>query len=436
MDILNLEFPNLDRDRHIITPVYEYLKKKYGVSVISCNLNNRFFSLLRYRPKLLLLSNAHGQAETIEIMKIARASKIKVVTLVTEGNFHEENLHGYLWGWNHEKILNQDAFIFWNEKSKEITLKHHPELKDKIFVSGATGFDRFSLLKFRDKGGFLKEYNLTGYKGVIGIAGFGVFDHLERIDYLKEMQPAITDEQIQMHKSDLENLREIYLHLIQSNPDILFIVRHHPQITDTSKTEFTQVEHLPNVIVSNNYKTSEYGLNNITDVISVCDLWLGYESTTVVEAWMLKKPTILVNPTTDNFTRENHSSACPKVKTVAQLNEVIKEYYLTGRIGIFEALNDRRKAVIRDIIGYADGKNHQRAAGIIMKFLENQRRPSRLDIFRNLPFRFALKTTLRFYLFNTLLYKRIRPNVWASHYWYPLDKKEVAKYEMLYKSVV
>ena len=436
MDILNLEFPNLDRDRHIITPVYEYMKKKYAVSVVSCNLNNRFFSLLKYRPKLLLLSNAHGQIETIEIMKVACASGIKVVTLVTEGNFHEENLHGYLWGWNYEKKLNQDAFIFWNEKSKEITLKHHPELKEKIFVSGATGFDRFSLLTFKGKNEFLKEYNLTGYKGIIGIAGFGVFDHLDRIEYLKEMQPAITNAQIQMHKNDLERLRRIYFEFIQSNPDILFIVRYHPQVTDKSKTEFTEVENLPNVIVSNNYEASEYGLNNITDVISVCDVWIGYESTTVVEAWMLKKPTILVNPSSDNFIRENHSSACPKVKTAAELSEVVREYYSTGRIQIFDALNDKRAAIIRDIIGYADGKNYQRAAEIIIRFLENQKRPSAYKIFRNLPFRFALKTTLRFYLFNTLLYKKIRPNVWASHYWYPIDKGEVKKYETLYKAVV
>jgi surface carbohydrate biosynthesis protein len=436
MDILNLEFPNLDRDRHIITPVYEYLKKKHNVKAVSKNLHNRFFLLCWYRPKMLLLSNAHGQNETIEIMKVAHASGIKVITLVTEGNFHEENLHGYLWGWNYEKKLNQDAFIFWNEKSRQMSLKHHPELEGKLFVSGATGFDRYALFKFRSKTEFLSKHNLNAYKGIIGIAGFGVFDHLDRIEYLKKMQPAITDEQIQMHIADLEKLRQLYFDLAASNPDILFIIRQHPQVVDTTRSEFTKVVSLPNVIISNNYQKTKYELNNITDVISVCDIWMGYESTTVIEAWLLKKPAVLINPTSPDFVRENHSSACPKLKTLQEVQDVIQEFFATGKIAACEQLQQVKEEIINDIIGHNDGQNHRRAGDIIMHFLKGQNRPSLLRILRNTPFRYALRVTIRYYVYQSWLYKKIRPNVWASHHWYPLDKQEVKKYEELYRSAV
>lgn len=436
MDVLNLEFPNLDRDRHIITPVYAYLGKKYGLKIVSRNLNNRFFFLLKYRPSLLLLSNAHGQPETIEIMKVARKAGIAIVTLVTEGNFHEENLHGYLWGWNNEKVLYQDAFILWNERSRKIALKHHPELAGKLFVSGATGFDRYRLFKFRDKTEFLSQYGLKKFRGIIGIAGFGVFDHVENRDYIKKMQPAITDEQIDMHINDLHRLRDIYYEMISDHPDLLFILRVHPQVRDIGRSEFTRLLSLPNVIVSDNYKKSDFALNSISDVISVCDLWLGYESTTVIEAWLLGKPTILINPSGADFIRENHSDGCPKVKTLDEINTVIDEFYRTGKIESNEALKERRGEIINDIIGYDDGYNHRRAAELVFEQLKNRKRPNYLNIFFSLPFRFALITTLRYYLFRTWIYKKIRPGVWASHHWYPLDKAEVQKFEQMYSPVV
>ncbi len=436
MDILNLEFPNLDRDRHIITPVYSYLRKRKGISVVSKNLNNRFFYLLKYRPRLLLLSNAHGQNETIEIMKVARAAGIKVVTLVTEGNFHEENLPGYLWGWNRERKLNQDAFILWNERSKTMSLKHHPELEGKLFVSGATGFDRYSLFKFKTKDQFLKKHSFNNIKGIVGIAGFGIFDHLDKRDYIKKMLPALSDEQFDMHANDLEMLRQIYYDLISSHPELLFIVRFHPQVRDISKSEFTKVMSLPNVLISNNYQASEYELNNISDVISICDLWLGYESTTVIEAWLLKKPTILINPSTPDFVRENHSRGCPKVATFAEIEDVITQFYATGKVTISEDLTEVRAQIIKDIIGYDDGQNHKRAAEIICEFLQAQKRPSFFKILSKMPLKYALQITLRYYVYRSWLYKKLRPGVWASHHWYPLNKKEVEYYENLYQSAV
>lgn len=436
MDILNLEFPNLDRDRHIITPVYLHLRKRFGIKVVSKNLNNRFYYLLKYRPKLLLLSNAHGQSETIEIMKIASACDIRVVTLVTEGNFHEENLHGYLWGWNEEKKLNQDAFILWNERSRRMSLKHYPELNGKLYVSGATGFDRYTLFKFRTKEEFLSRYDLKGYRGIIGIAGFGIFDHLDNYDYMKKMHPAYSEEQYYMHVEDLAKLRDLYRDMINSNPDILFIIRFHPQIRNVNKSEFTKLKGLPNVIVSNNYEKSEYDLNSISDVISICDLWMGYESTTVIEAWLLKKPAVLINPTRSDFVRENHNEGCPKYKTLEEVQEVINEYYRTGKVEACEKLKFVRDQIIKDIIGYDDGQNHRRACEIILDFVKDQKRPSLLKVLKHMPLKKAFNHTLRYYLYKSWPYKKIRPNVWASHHWYSIDKNEVAKYENLYKSAV
>ena len=107
-----------------------------------------------YKPKLLLISNFLGAGINLQITNLAYKSNIKVVSLVSEGNFDIEYLDQGLFGVSKNKVLNLDKYLLWSERTRKLAIKKYPQFKDKIFTSGATGFDRYKLLKFVNKQDF------------------------------------------------------------------------------------------------------------------------------------------------------------------------------------------------------------------------------------------------------------------------------------------
>ncbi len=403
IDILNLEYPQSDRDRHIITPVYLYLREKYKLNVKSEYIWNGFFYLLKYRPKMLLLSNSCGGDINFLLTKIAHNMGIKVVALVSEGNFGEGDEEEFFWGWNKEKILYEDAKILWSERTKNFILKGCPKLKDKIYVSGATGFDRYKLLKFMNKEEFLAKSNLKKYKKIIGIAGWGfhVFFESSVWQAYKELYLSkFGKDQIEMHRRDLFSLRDIYKKLIENNRDILFILRFHPATMNVEKSEFFGLDNYENVYISYNPCLSQIGIkikqDYISDLINASDLWIGYYSTTLLEAWLLGKTTFLINPTRIDFIRDNTYKGSPIVLNYEDAQKLITGFFENGKINEFELLEKERKRIIKEVIEYDDGRNHIRAAKIIYKiFLEENEKTKRIQ-YNNFPWVATLKQFLSF----------------------------------------
>ena len=431
VDILNLEFPNIDRDMHIVTPVNLYLRKHYKLSVTVKNLHNALFYIFLYRPRLVYISNAHGDDSTFKLIRLLNSLGIKVVTLVTEGNFQETFIHGYLWGWNTDYKLYQEVMILWNEHSRNSILQFHPELETQVRVSGATGFDRYFLMPFMSKEQFLKDNNLQ-YRKVIGIAGFGLFDHLDNYKMLKTVIPDMSLEAFDVFKEDLEKLRKIYRAFIMNNPDILFILRMHPQlVSKVHRSEFSECVDLKNVYISSSYGN----LPNIADAINISDIWLGYESTTSLEAWLLRKMVVYINPTTADFQRENHYKGCLIVQTLEELQSVANEFYQAGIPAAYQALEPERKAIIKKVIEYDDGKNHQRAAGIIYESYKKAQRPS-FRTMKKLAKLIDWPAALRFVLYKYKWYFKLRKKLVRPDANYPKEKNQVKQYEKMYEPYI
>lgn len=378
LDILNLEWSNSDRDLHIVTPVLIYLEKKYHVRFKTKSIFNGYYFLLRYRPKVLLISNFGGSKLNHKIIKLAYQMGIRVVTLISEGNVKAKALEQFLWGWNHDKRLYVDKMLLWSKRSEKIFLSQYPELKEKLFTTGATGFDRYKLLEFTNKNRFLQEQGLT-YKKIIGIAAWG-FDHLFG-DYYKKHESYYLDvfgqEQVDMHREDLFELQSIYQQLIEDNQEILFILRYHPGTIDFEKNEFFGLDKYSNVFISNRYQNSDH---QISDLINISDLWIGYETTTALESWLLGKETFLINPTRSDFIRENVHLGSPIVASKEAAQKLIDEYFSQGKIEAFEQLKPLREEILSDVIEYNDGKNHIRAAKEIVDILNSSPRKVHYDL--------------------------------------------------------
>ncbi len=396
VDILNLEWPHSNRDQHISLPVCIYLKKKYGLCVQRENIFNGFWCILKYRPKLVFISNSHGSFVNLEIMKFANALGIKTVSLISEGNPSEAVIDSFLWGVNTDKIFYQDALIMWSERTKKMAEKHAPSLIGKIYVSGGTGFDRYQYLKKQSNEIFKDKHGISSFKKVIGIAcwAFDLFspgpyyDQLEKT-YLSEFG----EDQISLFRSDREKVREIYLDLVRSNRDILFILRYHPGNINYENCEFKLCLNEPNVFISDPKANKEI---QIEDLINISDIWVSYESTTNLEAWLMNKPTFFVNPTRSDFTRSELHRGNPIAKSKQEAQIMIDEYYSSGKIAQFESLNESRNKVISEIIGWADGKNSERAADIIYSILTNG--IQKTIAYKDISLYRVLKSTLKYFL--------------------------------------
>jgi hypothetical protein len=401
VDILILELPQSDRDLNISVPIYLELKRR-GYNVVLENLVYSYYNLVRYKPKLVFFSSLNDSV-VLEQKKLLHELGVPVVSMTTEGNFHDKGFHGYFWGWNKDYKFYQDVLLLWNQLSKELITKYHPEFESRLVVTGSVGHDRYKNLPFISKNAFLSSQNYN-FKKVIGLAGFGLFKYIDLITYVETVDPDYPIEQFALFEKDRDILRKEYLNLVKNNPDTLFIARVHPELAFIlHKTEFSEIIDQPNVFLS----SVNGELKNIDDVINICDLWIAYESNTSLEAWLLDKPVLYFNPTTADFQRENHHKGVVIRSKMDEIQDAITEFYATGKIAAYEALKDTRQKILLSVVGYDDGKNYKRSADYIEKYFRKVKDKDLSGVYRKILLR-KKKQILKEIVWRSVFYRRFR----------------------------
>jgi len=371
VDILDLEYASNGRDIDIVEPILSRLSLEHGLKIErECCFNiNWPFLIIKNRPKLVIIANSVGSQEHFAVVKFSKKLGINVVCLDSEGDYHpeESKVKQFYWGWNKDKVRYEDLHLIWSERVNNLIKKYilvNPEyITSKRVVSGAVGFDKYKLLDFISKEEFLEKYEKSKFKKVIGYAGFG-FHHFEGIYYknFKEtMDRLYSQKTLQLFRDARLKLNTILKELIKEHKDTLFIFKHHP-LSNTEVSEFQGIEEEENVLFIKN--------EHIADVMNVCDIWMGYETTTCLEAWLLGKPTLLINPISYDFNRSIISQGSPKYKSKDEVSKKILSYYQEGTIVDFDKLSLKREKIIKEVIGFADGKNHKRAADELYKLLK------------------------------------------------------------------
>lgn len=359
------------RDVEMVLPI-----KIFAEKFLSCEfshaLNIDIHQIYKVKPDLILQANTVGSNLYFEISKIAHEQNIPIFALISEGNFRTDGSFDF-WGFNRDKKFYQEYVCCWSERTAEFLKKEVPEAKEKIVVTGGVGFDRYSIYKFMQKEYFLSKYNKNEYKKIVGYAGwaFGKLDHKRGKEEL--LIWAKGDEaKLLWIEEQRKKVRDILKEAIENNPDILFILKQHPQENapekpDPVKNEMSELTHFKNVI----YLCNE---ESIHDIISVSDLWASFESTTALEAWLMNKQTIFINPEPD-FNRDELYKGTVLVHSSSELQNKINQFYSNGRINeFFQAEKESiRKRLIKDIIGYGDGLNHVRACYFLNQSLEKSK---------------------------------------------------------------
>lgn len=358
------------RDVEMLLPLVYFIEK-----FLNCRVEFNFiwdvYAVYRKRPDLVLLPNTVGSKLYFQISQYAARQNIPVFALISEGNMRIDGSFDY-WGYNTDKQFYQEFVCFWSERTRDFLRRELPEIREKLVLSGATGFDRYNIYQFETKEEFLKRKGLQQYNKVIGYAGwaFGKLSNAQGRDELLSFFKGDAS-WLQWTEKQMYAVENILRKAIEQYPDILFVLKRHPNEANPSivaegRNEMNPLTSYPNVL----YVKEE---ENLHDLISVSDIWMGFETTTSLEAWLMKSqlPTLLLNPDPE-FNRDQLFKGSLVLQTSAQLNSAIREFYEAGTIAAWQTdskLKARQQLII-DTIGWGDGFNHIRTAYYFQKSLE------------------------------------------------------------------
>lgn len=370
IDVLNLEWDaSLSRDRQMATLVCNYLRFQ-GLKVVEGSIFNGYELIKKHHPNILFLTNITGAQINVDVVDYATQYGIKVVSLVSEGNFREKELEQFLWGWNIERKFKEILNMQWTERTRLMTLKHYPELQDKIKVSGAVGFDVYRILPRINKDYFLRKYRREKFTNVIGVGcwDFGIF-YPEDTRYNYESS-ILSMQEINYFRKDGILFNQILEKVVLSNPTILFVLKEHPGCQIGKKG--SAIENLDNYANTLIIKSEEV----IVNCIAVSDFWITYESTTALEAWLMQKQTCLLNPQGGDFGRDEVAKGSPIYSSYEEIQANIDLFYSSGVLRDFKDKESVRERLIKDTIQWDDGFNHVRAGNEILRMVKNEKQDS------------------------------------------------------------
>nr|WP_262914143.1 hypothetical protein [Portibacter lacus] len=246
----------------------------------------------------------------------------------------------------------------------------------RIAVAGGSGFDIYKIASQSKTNKNL--FNVGSYKKTIGYAGwaFGKTNSQHNIKIIKAQFKDDFEKELAWRKKKEKEMESILRSAIEQNPEYLFILKKHPKensvndLTDL-QNEMSSLESYPNVIY---LKDETYALY---EIIGSCDVWTCFESTTILEAWLMGIPTINIKPNNENKYETTIANGSLKAIDALSFNELINKLSNSELEELFkeDALLNYREKIIKDSIGFSDGLNHLRIVKELMKSFEKKRHP-------------------------------------------------------------
>lgn len=268
----------------------------------------------------------------------------------------------FVWGVNKKQIIYETKILYWSERAKNLALSQFKDLEEKILVSGGIGFDYYKIKKASIK-----------IKNKINI-GIGCWDFGPYLDIndsrFESRNENYTEKVRNRFITDSYKFNQIFHEIVAKYKNIHFTFKEHPgnQIGENASA-IQGLKKFENVTVINKEKS-------LVECISESDLWIVYESTTALEAWLLDKKTLLVNPSGTDFTRDITFKGSPNAKDVKELELILNKIILNLNFEEFDIKSNIRNKIIKDVIQYEDGLNHVRAGNFLIAELENNNQSS------------------------------------------------------------
>jgi surface carbohydrate biosynthesis protein len=360
-DVLNLEWSSSGRDREVATAICHTLRRR-GFNVVEECIFNYRYHLLKHRPRLLYVADPTGARINHEASLFADRIGTPSVCVDAEGDYLAGSEDKMFWAHIVDRRLRQRLKLQWSSRSRARALTVAPDAAERIKVTGAVGFDRYRNERFTTKEEWQRKYRFSQER-MVGVAGW-TFDYLSVPAERAARTRLYGRELVERFDRDLGALRVLLAELIRGRPETMFVLKLHPGVIDFSETEFAGLENLENVLVIEQEEA-------VGDCINACDVWMAYNSTTCIEAWLLGKPAVFVNPSGGDFPRSESSRGTPVLETPAEVDAALSEHEESAHIAAFDALEQTRASVLAEMLGWVDGKNHLRAAHYIELLLHD-----------------------------------------------------------------
>ncbi len=174
-DVLNLEWSSQGRDREVASLVCAALRRR-GYQVVEESIFNYRHLLFKHRPLVLYAAEPAGARINREVAEFAASLGVPTVSVDAEGSYVEELAERMFWGHVKGNKLPQQAKLMWSVRARDMVLSNAPELRDRLKVSGAIGFDRYRLGSFATKDQWRKRYGFE-QEHIVGYAGWA-FDYV------------------------------------------------------------------------------------------------------------------------------------------------------------------------------------------------------------------------------------------------------------------
>ena len=336
------------RDFYLLLPIIYYLERYLNYE-ISFEFVWDAHKIRKKRPDLVLLPNTRGHLVYYEIGKYCVDNAIPLFSHDSEGNFNTTIPYDY-WAFNLSKHPLTPLVMTWNKRVKQFLIDRYQLNPELIYVTGAPGFDKYQYVSRKNKQAFLDKYGHSDKTKIIGYAGwaFGKLENKEINDILSNInKPGESGKQWLTEQRDA--VERALQTAIERFPNFLFVLKKHPRenfesdLRD-SRNEMNQLTHYPNVL----YIKDE---EEIQDLIELSDLWTAFESTSIMEAWLLDTPTLLINPD-PNFTRALLYKGSAAVKNETAFISILEAV----ESGNYEPLHpaevlQHRQEILADAIG-------------------------------------------------------------------------------------
>jgi surface carbohydrate biosynthesis protein len=380
-------------------------------------------------PDLVILPNTRGHGLYYELALYCRENDVLVYCHDSEGNFSTDNKDYNYWAYNLIQDTVCPIHFTWNNRIKDFLENKYNIPSERLVVSGAPGFDKYQYLAYKTKKEILGNYNLGHFSKVVGYAGwaFGKLYNKEINDVLNFLKmPGELGKKWLIEQRDA--VESALKHAIEANPDVLFLLKKHPRENfesdmRDSRNEMNQLKEYPNVL----YLKDE---EEIQDLIHISDLWIAFESTSIMEAWLLGKPTLMINPVSD-FNRSDIFKGSVIAKNENDVLMAIEALYSENLHDYFnpqDVLSERHN-IISNSIGFADGMNHLRCAKAFQPYLtEIKPRKKRIKLHPKF-FRFYLLLHIGKWFYVRGIFKRLpkfKKTVWIFEN-YKLEKVKKGK---------
>jgi hypothetical protein len=359
---------NSGRDVEMILPL-RYFAERFLNCEFRHAISFDLYQIYRIKPDIILTPNTTGSRLYCRIARAASKLDIPLFSLISEGNFKTDGTYDY-WGYNEARTFFQEYVCCWSKRTQKYLAEREPDAKRKIVLTGNAGSDRYVVYQTIQKEEFLRKYKLPPYKKVIGYAAW-TFNKLRFPRGIQELLQFYGDDGSILPWVEKQRtlVHSILRDSIRDNRDTLFILKRHPQ--DTSPELIQQpVNELEGLAEFENALClgEEEALH---DVIGVCDLWTCFESTTALEAWLMNKPTVFLNPKPE-FKRADLVKGSAVAKSSTHFQSMIDQFYGAGTIAEFssEEKERQRQSLIADSVGYGDGFNHIRASYYLKRVVE------------------------------------------------------------------